>query len=306
MKNCLAVKRNEKVLIVTDKKLLKQEAAVFFESAKKYAKEVTLVEISTGIEHAEEPPENVAEMMKMFDVSFLVTFYSLSHTKARLNACQNGARVASLPTITREIILRTLTIDYGEIAALSKKIAAIQTNGKKAVLTSKNGTNLTMSLVGRSAIADTGFFTNPGDFGNLPAGEAFIAPVEGKTNGVIIFDGCFGDIMLDRQIKVTVKNGLATEIAGGQAARLLNERLARVGKLGYNIAEFGIGTNKMAKLGKSLLEVEKVYGTSHIALGSNATFGGEVDVPFHSDGVILKPTIAIDDTIIIEEGEFKV
>jgi len=104
----------------------------------------------------------------------------------------------------------------------------------------------------------------------------------------------------------TVKNGLATEIAGGQAARLLNERLARVGKLGYNIAEFGIGTNKMAKLGKSLLEVEKVYGTSHIALGSNATFGGEVDVPFHSDGVILKPTIAIDDTIIIEEGEFKV
>ena len=53
-------------------------------------------------------------------------------------------------------------------------------------------------------------------------------------------------------------------------------------------------------------EVEKVYGTCHMALGNNATFGGEVDVPFHSDGVILEPTVKIDDKKIIVGGKFNI
>ncbi|MBI4130512.1 aminopeptidase [Candidatus Roizmanbacteria bacterium] len=172
-------------------------------------------------------------------------------------------------------------------------------------MTSPNGTNLTLDLTGRTAIADTGLYHNPGDFGNLPAGETFIAPVEGKSYGTIVFDGCFADIELDAPITITVKNGVATDITGGEAARLLNQRLARVGKKGaYSIAEFGIGTNKTARLGNNLLEVEKVYGTCHIALGNNATFGGEVDVPFHSDGVILQPTIEIDGKVILKNRNF--
>ena len=61
----------------------------------------------------------------------------------------------------------------------------------------------------------------------------------------------------------------------------------------------------MAELGNNLLEVEKVYGTCHIALGNNASFGGEVNVPFHSDGVILKPTTIIDTTSFIQDKGFQ-
>ncbi|MBI4136954.1 aminopeptidase [Candidatus Roizmanbacteria bacterium] len=302
---CLQLKPHESVLIVTDEKLLKPEAAIFFESAKTYANNVLMIEIPVANEHAEEPPSEAAHLMENMDIALLITTYSLSHTTARLDACRNGTRIISMPTITKEMILRTIPIDYSEVSALSKKVAAAQTAGSKAHITSPNGTDLMINLTGRDAIADTGFFTNPGDFGNLPAGESFIAPVEGTSEGIIVFDGCFADIVLDDPITVKVKNGHAVDITGGEAARLLNERLARAGERAYNIAEFGIGTNNHTKLGNNLLEVEKVYGTCHIALGNNATFGGEVDVPFHSDGVILKPKIEIDRKVILENGEFK-
>jgi leucyl aminopeptidase (aminopeptidase T) len=315
---CLNLQPQESVLIVTDENLKDTEAAIFFESAKQFTDQILMIEIPLGEEHGEEPPPEATQLMEHSDVVLMVTSYSLSHTNARFEACRNGARVISMPTITHEIILRTLAIDYAEIADLSKKIAGFQTAGNRARVTSPNGTDLQLDLTGRMAIADTGFFTNPGDFGNLPAGESFIAPVEGKSNGTIIFDGCFADIALDQPITVTVENGTATDIQGGSAARLLNERLARVGKRGYTIAEFGIGTNKHARLyspsenknsqrpvsNTNLLEIEKVYGTCHIALGNNATFGGEVDVPFHSDGVILKPTVTIDENVIVKDGEF--
>lgn len=307
MRQCMAVAQDESVLIVTDDNLVDKEAAIFFETAKQYCDNVSLIVMPMASEHAQEPLPEVAALMKNCDIAFLVTTYSLSHTQARHNASAAGARIASMPAITHDIILRTLTTDYKETDELSEKVAQIQSAGDSATITSPNGTNITFSMKDRKAIADVASNPNPGDFCNLPAGEAFIAPVERSAKGVIVFDGCFADIKLDQPVKVVVKDGHATDISGGQAASILVDKLSKVGKKGaYNIAEFGIGTNKKAELNDNLLEVEKVYGTCHIALGNNATFGGEVDVPFHSDGVILKPTVTIDNKTIIKDGVFKI
>lgn len=52
------------------------------------------------------------------------------------------------------------------------------------------------------------------------------------------------------------------------------------------------------------MEDEKVMGTCHIAFGNNKHFGGRVDVPFHVDFVIKKPTIYGDDILIMKDGKF--
>ncbi len=206
------------------------------------------------------------------------------------------------------MITRTLVLDYGEIAALTKDVTAALTAGETARITSPAGTDVTLSLTGRDGIADTGLLTNSGDLGNLPAGEAFIAPKEGVGEGIAIFDGCFAGVCLDKPIKVTIEKGMAIKIEGGKGARELEDALKAVGEKGHNIAELGVGTNKAAlpsKEGDNLLEVEKLYGTVHLAFGNNAHFGGEVDVPFHRDGVILDPTLEIDGRIILSEGVFR-
>jgi len=47
-----------------------------------------------------------------------------------------------------------------------------------------------------------------------------------------------------------------------------------------------------------VLEDEKVAGTVHLALGNSASFGGEVDVPIHLDGVITNPTVVVDGELL--------
>jgi len=307
MRTCFEAKPEEQILIVTDTNKL-EEAAVFFEAAKEFTGDLKLIEMTPRKENGDEPPAEVAEAMRQTDIACLVTTKSLTHTNASHEACKAGARIASMPGITLDMITRTLTLDYNEIASLSKNIAAALTDGEEARITSKAGTDITLSLAGRDGKPDTGLLTNAGDLGNLPAGEAFIAPKEGTAEGVAVFDGCFAGVCLDKPIKVTIEKGMATRIEGGTGAKELEDAVEKIGSKGRNIAELGVGTNKAAKpsrTGDNLLEVEKLYGTVHLALGNNAYFGGEVDVPFHRDGVILNPTLEIDGRVILAGGEFR-
>lgn len=305
-KNNLKLKPSESILIVTDSGKEKIEAAIFFESAKKITQKVKLISFSGMTENAQEPPKAVAREMKQANTSLLVTTYSLSHTQARKKACQAGTRIISLPGATQEMILRTLSVNYSLLSKLCYKLEKLMSQGAKITVTAPGGTNLRLSIKNRAALSDAGNFSQPGSMGNLPAGETFIAPVENKTNGVVVFDGAFADIELDKPIVINIKSGKAVGITGGKAAKELKSLMKKAGEKAKIVCEFGIGTNKTTKLIPEVLEAEKVYGTCHLAFGNNATFGGKNSVQFHSDGIIKKPTIIIDGKIILKAGKFLV
>ena len=138
----------------------------------------------------------------------------------------------------------------------------------------KDGSQLSLRLEGRTPIASTGLIRKSGESGNLPSGEAYIAPVEGESRGNLVIDGSMAGVgRLKSPLKIKVEDGYATEISGRQAAQLA-EALGPT-KEARNIAELGVGTNRGAKLIGIVLEDEKVYGTVHVAFGENSTFGGE-------------------------------
>jgi aminopeptidase len=202
-------------------------------------------------------------------------------------------------------MIRTLNADYNEIAQRSIKVAGIVSQGKIAKVTTPAGTDIILKIEGRECHADTGLVHKPGDFSNLPAGEAYIAPVEGTANGVIMVDGSMVG-KVKKPIKIVVKNGMAVEISGDQAAKELEKMIEPFGPPARNVAELGIGTNHKAKIVGSVLEDEKVMGTVHMALGDNQSMGGTVSVPSHLDGILLKPTLWIDDKIIMQDGVLKI
>lgn len=305
MQQCLQVKQGEKVLVISDTLTEKIQAPIFFESAKIYTNRVKMVIIKPSGRPGIEPAKEVTKLMMESDVILAPTTFSITHTKARFLACKNGSRIATLPGITLDTILRTLTIDYNEIAILSKKITGLLTMAEKAELTSPSGTRMAFSLAGRDALADTGLIVNAGDYGNLPAGEGLIAPVEGKSNGILVFDACYGEQKLTGPIAFSVKDGLVTKaLCQNDQVRQIETILNKLGPKARNIAELGVGTNKMAKPIGGILEIEKIYGTCHVALGNNAYFGGEVDIPYHDDGLIVNPTLKLDGKIIIKNGKF--
>lgn len=302
-RNCFALKENEKVLVVTDGHDL-ELANCFYTAAAELGKEALIIRFLPRTRHGEEPPDSIDTLMQTVDVAVLSTSYSLSHTRARRRASETGARIASMPMLTAEMALRTLNIDYETLSLLTQKYVEMLTKGREARITSPSGTDLTVKLGERSGILDAGQLSYGGACGNLPAGEAFIAPLEGSGEGMIVFDGSLaGWGMLEEHVKISVQNGRAVEISGGKAAQWLIQALDERGENARNIAELGIGTNAKARLSGVIIEDEKAYGTAHIALGDNKGIGGTVEAGIHVDGMIINPSITVDGQIISEKGE---
>jgi len=303
----MGAKPGESVLVVCDTE--KHEIGYeLYLSAIRLGHKSVYVEMEPLEVNGQEPLDSIAEMMKQFDVVLCPTLRSLTHTQARRDASATGARVATFPGITKDVMIRGLNADYKRIAERSLNLKAVLEKGKRVRVTSEKGTDIQFSIEGRSVHASKGLFHAPGESGNLPTGETFLAPVEGTAEGVFIVDGSFAGVglMENSDIKLTVKNGVVTDIEGGENATQLAKILAKVGGDAYNIAEFGVGTNESAQLSGLILEDEKVMGTIHIAVGDNMGFGGKVKVPLHLDGVVKSPDVYLDGELIMKKGNFTI
>jgi leucyl aminopeptidase (aminopeptidase T) len=302
--DCLAVSSEETVLIITDPARLKIGRAIY-EAAQEIALEVFLLEMKEREFNGQEPPPQVSEMMKLMDVVICPTSKSLTHTDARRSACKAGARVGTLPGITEEIMIRTMNADYNKIAEQTYKVSEILDKGEIAYLSTSLGTDITIPIRGIKAISSTGLITKPGSFGNLPSGESYLMPEEGKANGIFFVDGSLAGIgkILHKPVKIRIENGLAVEISGEAQAEKFKKMVEAVGPAARNLAELGVGTNYMAEISGQILEDEKVAGTVHLALGNNISMGGTVNVGFHVDGILTKPTLKIDNYLLLKDGK---
>ncbi len=227
------------------------------------------------------------------DAVVALSYYSTSHTlfrKLLTDSC--GARYASMPLFEISMVEGPMNVDWKGLARLTKSVSARISKAERIEISTANGSKLAFSVRGRKAVSDTGLLSRPGSFGNLPAGESFIAPVEGTANGVLILEWA-PTRELSSPVTLDVRNGRVQRVSGSEPfAAQLRQRLSERSENG-NIAEFGVGTNNMARRPDSLLESEKIRGTIHIALGDNSTFGGTVSAPFHLDFVFFKPTVRL-------------
>lgn len=301
LSGCMALKPEETLLVVTDEPTREIGEALFAGGASLGAHSILMVIPPTG-KHGAEPPAAVAEAMKRVDVVACPTQYSLTHTQARLNAAHAGARIATMPGITRDMFFAgAVSADYEAVAAASRRLADLLSQAKGARLV-KDGRELRMSLEGRAAVASTGLYRERGQSGNLPSGEAFIAPVEGTAEGETVIDGSIAGIgKLAEPVVVSLRAGKLVAAEGAQGERLL----AMLGDSpeGRNLGELGIGTNDAARLSGVVLEDEKVYGTVHLAFGDNSTFGGNTRAGVHIDGIILAPELYLDGKLVVSGGK---
>jgi leucyl aminopeptidase (aminopeptidase T) len=267
------------------------------------ARGVDLLAFPTLSRHGEEPPPAVAAALARADVVFAPTARSLSSTKARIEATDRGVRIATLPTITEEMFARAVPVDYAGLKRTGELLAGRLTEASTARITSETGTDIVLDLRGRTGRSDDGHLQKPGAMGNLPAGEGYIAPVETRGDGVIAFDGSLaGYGRLSTPVRVVVEGGRAVD-AETDAGEWLLATLDAGGEHGRSVAELGIGTNPAAVISGNVLEDEKVIGTIHIAFGTSAGLGGVNAAGVHIDGVILRPTVDVDGSRVVDGGK---
>ena len=243
VRQCMGLGAEESCVVVTDDK---REAigTALYEVAFETAADATVVRYPPGEQHGAEPPAPVAAAMAGADVVLAPTTKSLSHTRARTDANEAGARVATLPGITEAVFRTGLDADYEAVAAVCAEVYEAVAGATELRVTSPQGTDITVRPGGREWRRDTGVVHEAGEMSNLPAGEVFVSPE--TANGRVVVDGTMmphGRLDPDETVAFTVEDGQVTSIEDEGLRESVETAAATAGDAAFNFAEMGIGTN---------------------------------------------------------------
>jgi aminopeptidase len=143
------------------------------------------------------------------------------------------------------------------------------------------GTDLTLSLKGRTAMVDDGHF-------NMPGGEFFYSPVEDATEGTVTFAE-YPAMYMGQEVegvRLRYEGGRVVEASARRGEEFLLKILDR--DAGARVlGELGIGCNPgIQQHMKNVLFDEKMNGTIHMAIGAGFPFlGGTNESSVHWDMV---------------------
>jgi leucyl aminopeptidase (aminopeptidase T) len=295
VRQCLGLEADESCVVVTDDKR-QHIGEALSEVASEVTEDTAILRYPPLDQHGEEPPEPVAAAMRGADVFLAPTTKSLSHTRARGEANEAGARGATLPGITEEVFTTGLDADYETIRQHCEDVLVQVEDADEVRVTTDAGTDITFEPGAREWHDDTGIVHDPGDFSNLPAGEVFVSPED--ATGTYVVDGTMrphGRLDEGQELRFEVEDGFVTHISDDEIREQVETASEEVGRDAYNLAELGIGTNvAVTELVGSVLLDEKAAGTVHIAIGDDAGIGGDTDAPLHLDGIIRDPTVYAD------------
>mgnify|MGYP001343916002 FL=1 len=313
VETCMDIRRGENVLIVCDPTTGAIGQALH-EAVTERSERVLLIVMPKGRHHGEEPPTPVASLMRQQQVILAPTRYSLTHTRAIRQALREGARVATMPGMTEEMFTHGgMSANFNEIKRKISNLGPYLRRRRIINVKSDKGTDITFEVNWREwKLDDNGICNRPRMLTNLPAGKAFIMPREGTMNGKVIIDGSWDATLLDEEIELEIENGIVIDVKGGTTAANIRQEFGEVARKlrtkerenVWTVAEFGFGVNEQARLGGNVLEDEKRLGTCYFAIGDNTALGGNSSVGIHIPGVLKSPSVWLDDTQILDNGNF--
>lgn len=229
-------------------------------------------------------------------------------------------KVATMPGVTMDVLRTAIDVDYDEIRREALRLTPPLLRGDRCRITTydRDGAEhvLEMSLGGmqRIPIQSLGIIP-PNAWGNVPAAEIFIAPMEDSAEGEFLVNGAVGTELLPggREALLEFRGGRLTAhryVGTAGRVRALDEieQIARDkghADRWHVIAELGIGLNRMIPrfTGIPLVD-EKKHGTVHVAIGHNKGYGGINDCrSLHFDMTTAGPTVEIDGHTLIRRGE---
>ncbi len=296
----LRVRRRESVLLVTDEPKLEIARALAFWIRKAGAETTTYL-----IPETLRPVSGPTRLLRALAEKATCIIYTL---EARLEekpfrsylvkTGMSSGRILMMPGISRDMMERLVDIDYEKMRRFTRRVILCLRDAETVEVENPLGTALRFNVRGRKWVASTGDISRRGGHGNLPAGECYTAPVEVSFEGKIVLS--LIDDKLGRGVMEFRRGRLTSWKGDGVAAVVRNIGDDETGKV---IGEFGIGTNRRARLSANMLEAEKAFGTAHFAIGDSYGLGRNSS-RHHYDALVEKVTIRADGRTIIKGGRF--
>lgn len=306
---CAAVQEGEDVLVVTDWRVSTVAERVAAAARERDAN-VTMTHMDPREYDGNEPPATVAAAMKEADVIITPVHRSITHSSATAEAKETGARVVSMVKFTPEqLITGGLYADYEGMRPHCEEMARKFTEASEARVTSPRGTDVTVGLEGRSGNSHPGIADESGEFTALVHIEANISPVEGTTEGTVVFDGAIPNLdigVLEEPVVMEMEDGAVTSVEGGREAKRIESVWAEHDDPAvYNIAQLAVGMNpECPEFNGWFSNDHGRYGNVHFGIGTSSNLGGTTRAPVHFDAMMAEPTLELDGEVVVEDGEF--
>eukprot|EP01037_Dinobryon_pediforme_P002047 gene2047-2085_t len=313
----LNAKAGDKIFILTDTKMdpvLWQALSI---AATSMDIEPAIGIMPARLSHSSDPVSalRAAALDPGTDLCIYLTSTAMAHARLTDDMIETGRRFILMEELTVEMLAADgpASADYFAINVLGTKIADLFTAGRTVHVTCPNGTDLTCGIEGRPgrSIAGIPMQMHPGKGGGcaFPDGEAHICPVEGTSNGRVVFDFTAHSVgKITTPLSLTVKDGMVTSIDGGREADIWKDILAKHGDPNsYNCAaEVAIGLNPKVRQTGSMRTDKKLYGSCHIGMGDTVALGGTCHANLRLEGVIRQPEITIDGVLVTKGGKILV
>jgi leucyl aminopeptidase (aminopeptidase T) len=304
---CLAVRRDEQIVLLTDEATDDQVVAGLEEGIARRGATPVLARMPLPALPGSEPPSAVAAMMLEAGAVIELTSLFIGSSLARRRATAAGVRYLAMPGVRLDTFREDgpLTVDFDAIRADAEQVGAAWGSAERFRLSTPGGTDLSGSVVGRPGRVLHGLAREDGAYMAPPDIEAGSAPVEGTASGVVVVDAdllFMGAGPLPEPVVIHIERGEMVGLEGAEAGRL-EEMLARCGdERMSNLAEVSMAFNPAGRVCGVAMETESSRGTAHIALGNSIAYGGVVDAVAHLDCVMRDASLEVDGRPVMVSG----
>ena len=318
------------VLIISDSRTPPHVVAAFMGGAMALGAEVMVAQNATPPPASIQPGTEWNPMVAAASTKAdLIVDLAVGYAQFMVDAVLRGARIVSPGDGTGghhidETLMRTmLTIDIHELRREADHIAALFTQAGTCHITSEEGTDIVFDIEGLGGDPSDGFLWDPDkgewktSWATLNIAQPGIGLPKGRGNGVIAIDGfilyepAYDHECPPTPVYLTIENGKIVNIEGHPlfAGRLRHWLESLKDDSGYyGPIHFNIGTNKRAMMTQHL-EFERIRGTIDFGFGDNSMLAPLMGLDFetvksdvHWDLLIMRPTLKLDDKVIIENG----
>ena len=296
----LRLRKGERFLLVTDKEKM-EIAEVFAYWAKKAGAETTTYLMTETLRPITEPTQLFMEMARKANAIAYMLDARIEEKPFRGYMVKVGmehGRICMMPGLTKDMMERLVNVDFRQMDLFTRKVIKALKDAEDVLVENTEGTQIEFSVKGRKWRNDNGDISRKGMHGNLPAGECFTAPAEDSFTGKLVTS--LIDDKLGRGVMEFEKGRLKRHTGKGIEAIIKNIGNDETGRI---IGEFGIGTNRKARICPNMLEAEKAFGTAHFALGDSYGLGKNVS-QHHYDALVDRVTIRAKGKWIAKDGKF--
>lgn len=312
VKDVMLVKEGESVVITADSSSDRRVVEATANAVYALNAVPVIVYYPTAKNACIEPAGPVGGAVRNANVWIEYTYSYIMHSPSFRKSLENGCRYICLTGMDVTMLNNTIgKVDYKVLVELGEKIKGIIEQANEIVIRDDNGTNLTAYNKDRK-VRHSGQLATKKGYPIMVGGQISWCPVEETINGTIVFDAALWPPLelglLHNNVKLTLKNGIVTNIEGGEDAKVFKKWIESFKDQDmYILAHYSLGFNPgVTKATGRIVEDERIFGCIEFGIGSqgSAIMGKCWSAVSHTDGVISKPTIILDGEIFEKNGKY--